>query len=227
MGFDACLMSMLEIAHHFRNQVDIIVGSQQTEPADGWPYNRVLKAVKNSIDSKVFARKIVDEYIAFYNRHGVFELTQSAIHLSHIEMAMNRFSELGYLLAEKMFTYRDYIRQIRMDLQTFEMADYVDLIHLCKLIAQCVDDQTIIEVVNKLIASTKDCILSSKTLGDGVQNANGLSVWFPAYDYLYYNYRAKYLSLAFARDSSKMGWVKFLDSYHYSFGFNPYIMSIK
>jgi hypothetical protein len=38
MGFDACLMNMLEVTHHFRGQVDYIVGSQQVEPGDGWPY---------------------------------------------------------------------------------------------------------------------------------------------------------------------------------------------
>ena len=35
LGFDACLMNMLEIAHHFADQADIVVGSQHTEPGDG------------------------------------------------------------------------------------------------------------------------------------------------------------------------------------------------
>jgi len=227
MGFDACLMSMLEIAHHFREQTDIIIGSQQTEPADGWPYDKVLKAVKQSRDSHTVAKKIVDEYISYYRNHGVFGLTQSAIQLIYTENAINRLSELGNLLAEEISTCRNCLREIRMDLQTFEMADYVDIIHLCELIAQKIDDQNIKETANKVIASTKDCILSSKTLGSSVQNANGLSVWFPAYDFLYYNYRAKYLSLAFASDPSNMGWVKFLDKYHYSYGFNPYMMNMR
>ena len=42
LGFDACLMNMLEVVHHFRELARIVVGSQQTEPGDGWPYNLVL-----------------------------------------------------------------------------------------------------------------------------------------------------------------------------------------
>ena len=45
LGFDACLMNMLEIAYQLRNETELIVGSQQTEPGDGWPYDKVLHAM--------------------------------------------------------------------------------------------------------------------------------------------------------------------------------------
>lgn len=44
LGFDACLMSMLEVAYEFAGVADFIVGSQQTEPGDGWPYRQVVAA---------------------------------------------------------------------------------------------------------------------------------------------------------------------------------------
>lgn len=37
LGFDACLMNMLEIAHHLKDQVEFLVGSQEIEPGEGWP----------------------------------------------------------------------------------------------------------------------------------------------------------------------------------------------
>src|SRR5262245_52521489 len=46
LGFDACLMSMVEIVHHLRDFTELVVGSQQTEPGDGWPYDRVLARMK-------------------------------------------------------------------------------------------------------------------------------------------------------------------------------------
>ena len=45
VGFDACLMNMVEIAHQLRGTTDFIVGSEDIEPGDGWPYDRVLEAL--------------------------------------------------------------------------------------------------------------------------------------------------------------------------------------
>jgi hypothetical protein len=53
--------------------------------------------------------------------------------------------------------------------------------------------------------------LYSDSSGRSVQNANGLSVWFPADAWTYFNYRAKYISLDFADNSP--GWLNFLDAY--------------
>jgi hypothetical protein len=39
LGFDACLMNMIEIAYQLRNTLNVIAGSEQTEPGDGWHIN--------------------------------------------------------------------------------------------------------------------------------------------------------------------------------------------
>ncbi len=45
IGFDACLMSMVEVAYQVHDCCDVLVGSQEIEPADGWPYGRILSAL--------------------------------------------------------------------------------------------------------------------------------------------------------------------------------------
>lgn len=42
LGFDACLMNMFEVAYEVRESVGITVGSEETEPGDGWPYDAWL-----------------------------------------------------------------------------------------------------------------------------------------------------------------------------------------
>ncbi|MBC7237708.1 MAG: peptidase C11, partial [Chloroflexi bacterium] len=37
IGFDACLMSMIEVAYQLREVTHYMVGSQETEPGAGWP----------------------------------------------------------------------------------------------------------------------------------------------------------------------------------------------
>jgi hypothetical protein len=42
LGMDACLMSMFEVAYQVKDRATYLVGSQEVEPMDGWPYDRVL-----------------------------------------------------------------------------------------------------------------------------------------------------------------------------------------
>ncbi len=212
LGFDACLMSMLEIAHHLSEQVDIIVGSQQTEPGDGWPYDEVLKALEVASDARDLARRIVDVYIDAYRKVGIYDVTHSAIECSKTEGAIKALSDLGDLLAYRLDAYHRDLKRLRLEAQTFEMADYVDLIHMAELIGRGLPDQAIEKATTELVRLAKDSIIVSENIGPGVTNANGLSIWFPASSRIYQNYRAKYLALKFA--STYRGWIHFLDAYH-------------
>ena len=213
LGFDACLMNMVEIANHFHDHVEILVGSQQTEPGDGWPYDRVVRAIKESADRTELAKRIVREYINDYKERGVFNVTQSAVEVGKTDAVIKALSALGNLLAGNIESYREEIRKIRLFAQTFEMADYVDLVQLSKLISERIHNESIMNAAGTVAETASACILASGKLGTVVKNANGISVWFPAYGNLYYNYRAKYLALRCNEQDS--GWVKFLDAYHY------------
>src|SRR5204862_7720054 len=39
LGFDACLMGMVEVAFQLRGTARVLVGSQLVEPGDGWSYS--------------------------------------------------------------------------------------------------------------------------------------------------------------------------------------------
>jgi len=42
LGMDACLMSTLEVAYECRADARVVVGSEELEPAAGWPYEEIL-----------------------------------------------------------------------------------------------------------------------------------------------------------------------------------------
>ena len=74
LGFDACFMSMGEVALEARAYADILVGAEGMEPAFGWPYRRLIaKAKERARGSKGhptpenLAREIVEEYVTHYN----------------------------------------------------------------------------------------------------------------------------------------------------------------
>jgi hypothetical protein len=212
LGFDACLMNMVEIAHHFRDYADFLVGSQQTEPGDGWPYDEVLKIIKKGPTAKELAEKIVKAYIRCYRKMGIFNVTQSAVECSKTEAAVKALSDLGSAVANLLPGVHRPIKMARLSSQTYEMADYVDLVNLVELIGRRLSDEGVKSAARKAVDAAKDAVIVSETLGETVRKSKGLSVWFPAIDRVYYDYRGKYLALDFAQ--KYRGWVEFLDAYH-------------
>ena len=94
LGMDACLMSMVEVAYQLKTCVYAMVGSEEEEPFDGWPYDRVLQVLKNrpGRHPKTIGKEIVREYIKSYQgkeedlpASSLEGVTQSAIDLRRID----------------------------------------------------------------------------------------------------------------------------------------------
>lgn len=218
LGFDACLMSMLEIAYHFKDQVEIIVGSQQTEPADGWPYDKVIHKIKTSDCAYTLAKSIVHTYIKSYRNTGIQNLTQSAIDTKKVDKAFQALNHLSSLLIKHINDIRGQLIVIRYTIQYFDMADYIDAIHFAELIAEQMEPPEIQAAALVFIKKTKKCIIANKTKGFQLENANGLSLWFPGNADLYFNNRAEYVALNFAKKYPN--WINFLDEYFYRIYYN-------
>ena len=65
LGFDSCLMSMIEVGHELRDVAEIMVGSQGMIPSSGWPFDQILGAMITSngrLTPTEFARSIVDAF---------------------------------------------------------------------------------------------------------------------------------------------------------------------
>ena len=67
-GSDACLMQMAEVDYELKDYADYIVGSEETEPADGYTYNDFLApvAVRPEISPAELAKAAVDAYSDHY-----------------------------------------------------------------------------------------------------------------------------------------------------------------
>ncbi|MCU0861727.1 MAG: clostripain-related cysteine peptidase, partial [Methanomassiliicoccales archaeon] len=45
VGFDACLMGMTEVAYEMKDLTDTVVFSEETEPGQGWAYDKILASL--------------------------------------------------------------------------------------------------------------------------------------------------------------------------------------
>jgi len=213
LGFDACLMNMVEIAHHFKDQAKIIVGSQHTEPSDGWPYKEVLNNAKGATPADKLAEGIVEDYIKDYRKRGIKNVTQSAVQTNKTGAVIKALDTLGNALSANYEDIKKDLKSVRIQTQTFYMADYIDLIHFSEQLIRKIKNPAIAKAAKKVIEAAKAAIISNKKYGSMVTNANGLSVWFPPTKRIYFKNRAKYMELH-CNDSKKFGWTTFLDKYH-------------
>ena len=65
VGFDACLMSSLEVADVLEPYANYMVGSQETEPGWGWDYSFLSCLADKPIDGEELAKNIIDYYMEF------------------------------------------------------------------------------------------------------------------------------------------------------------------
>lgn len=93
IGYDACLMAMLEVAHQVKDEGSVFVGSEQLEPGDGWPYDPILSQLKANPTwtPAQFGSAIATTYGASYGGSQ----TQSATDLSKINDLSAAMSEFA------------------------------------------------------------------------------------------------------------------------------------
>jgi hypothetical protein len=92
LGFDACLMAMAETAYAFAPTTEVLVSSEELEPASGWHYSKWMNQLisKPTMSNADLGRVIVEMYRAEYGNEYV--TTLSAIDLADIR---NTFAELS------------------------------------------------------------------------------------------------------------------------------------
>jgi clostripain len=100
LGFDACLMAMLESAYAFRGVADWMVGSEDLEPGYGWDYESWLGELvkKPSMDGAFLARTIVRTYEGAYAPNAPTPdptVTMSAIQLDRVDAAASALNALA------------------------------------------------------------------------------------------------------------------------------------
>jgi len=211
VGMDACLMSMAEVAYQIRDSAAFVVGSEQTEPGEGWPYDDVLAALAKtpSMAPADFAKTIVRKYLASYGANA--GVTQAACDLSRTPKLYSAISALGRALSAGLKNERTLatILRVRGQVQSYETADNVDLCDLCNLLVGALGKASpIARACKNVLAAVSGAggvVIEHGGKGRSVANSNGIAIYFPtgAVSPLYAN-------LDFAK---KSGWSRFIAAY--------------
>ena len=102
---DACLMQMAEVVYEIKDNVDFIVGSEETEPGDGYTYNDFLGpiAARPTMTPQEVGRLTVDAYSDHYDKinQGYTQSLARSSAVGGLLTATNAFADAMMASGEK------------------------------------------------------------------------------------------------------------------------------
>jgi hypothetical protein len=197
IGFDACLMSMIEIGSFIKKYAHVMVSSEEVELGMGWKYDAVLSPFLNErLDTFTFAQHIVDAYDKTY-QSITNDYTLSAINLDSIALLEKNIDYTSKLLIEGLnsqkITFSRTIRESRNKLLCtyFDEPTYIDLHHFYKNLSinmkklpiegspkdQQIKD-ALINALDEGMRLIEQLVIANKA-GRNLKNARGISIYFP------------------------------------------------
>lgn len=204
---DACLMQMASVVYEFKDAADVIVGSEEVIPGNGYPYTPILSRLTANpgMDAEALGRLIVDAYGASYNK----DATLSAIRSSAVpgfrealdawvqavradRAAFAAATDPALINTVSRFSYKD----------SKDLIDYVE-----KVEARLPDSRAVKAAGTRLKAQVQAAMLVRNVMkppqGDPYTAAKGIAIYIPDLRYASANYE----KMAFAADSQ---WDDFL-----------------
>jgi hypothetical protein len=178
IGFDACLMSSVEIASTLSSYANYMVASQEFEPGSGWDYTFLEKVNKNT-STQELGKLIIDYYEKYYmSKDYAKGISLSLLKLNKIDNVIKYTNQLFSKIDENLvFDFSSISRtrsnsksygRIANEEYSYDLVDYSDLLN--KLPVKYEED------VNNLKTSLSDLVIYQKT---DLVDTNGVSIFFP------------------------------------------------
>lgn len=220
IGFDACLMSMIEVAHLLKPFAHILVGSQEVELGAGWNYSHVLEPLtKGPITANEFAAHIVHAYGVAYQAI-TSDYTQSALNLQYLpQLELNVHVVAGLLIRCLEVQSKNSVKMAIFESKSkkacthFDEPSYIDLFHFYSNLIENIGkfklkhNTYIIDKLKKELIQGKRLIqqvVIANTAGKNLSRATGISIYFPE--------RQIHQSYVKTKFSIENNWYKLIDS---------------
>ncbi|HOM27733.1 MAG TPA: clostripain-related cysteine peptidase [bacterium] len=168
IGFDACLMAMIEVANEIKNLSNVMVASEKEETTTGWNYRDFLLNLKNNPDA-------TPEQLSFFIVNYSSQDTLSGIRL-------NKISELNQslnLLLSEIMNSNDWLNVFlsREEAETYDI-EFVDIYGFFENYYMHTENQQIKNYIEQFKEIFRQTIICDNNLNDA---SYGLSIYFPTY----------------------------------------------
>ena len=139
VAWDASLMQMAEVACEMKTVAKYIVGSEESPPGTGYPYDLVLAKFRDNPDSDTvtLSHAFVDGMINYYTVAGS-HITQSVLDVSQLNNLETAIDGLGAALSANVGSLGTIVPTVRSQAQAYPPSDviriYRDLYDVCRLL---------------------------------------------------------------------------------------------
>ena len=204
-GSDACLMAMAEVGTEMADAAEVMVGSQETEPGDGWAYDGILqRLVANpEADARGLGAMVVEAYAASYTggTQGTDDVTQSAFDLTKSREFFAAVGNLGAQLRKLEKADRAKAVKAMGDALNFYYSDYVDM---GDFLAQL--EKTRIAAIDSAVVAEARQAIDSYVVANAATGkyraSKGVSIWGPTYKSTFNRYASRYRGLTFHKETA-------------------------
>lgn len=241
LGFDSCVMGMLEVGYQFSDVAHVLIASEGSVPSAGWTYAKILGCLaaedNRNADTRLVGELFVRKFIESQDSYtvGGVSVDMAAWDLAEFGILTGAFDSLSEALIwcfeqpEESRIYRQMERvilQVHWNCQTYMFDQNVDLGDFCELLyTQCgmvaeelVEGEDVDFLIGVLqprcldvLEALRNAVILSGFSGGGYQYSNGVSVFFPWSRAAYEVSKKNYETLWFAKDSKQEKQLSWVD----------------
>jgi hypothetical protein len=191
VGFDACLMGMIEVCYELKDVTSIVIGSEMLIPGYGWPYESLMQylSANSNVDPYTLSREIVTEYVSYYeNMQSTYFVQLSAINEERVPTMAESLSTFANYLSQNINDYKEVIANARSASQqkyimgTMGAYYYIDLHKFADIIKEKTQDETLNNLASDLMSNMGIMVFAedhTNPQGNLDEKQYGLTVNFP------------------------------------------------
>ena len=181
VGFDACLMSTIEVVEVVYPYADIMIASEILEPGTGWDYTFLELLIDDpETTASELGAEIVNSFVAqggsgtLLNPSSSYAL--SMLDMSKAQAAIDSFKNLNLLVGSTTITSDlDEVRSQAIHVEQGDSSSAVDLIQLLNNLALFTDDPDVQAAAAEASSAVSDMIMMAKSV-DGKSCVLGICI---------------------------------------------------
>jgi hypothetical protein len=218
LAFDACNMAAIEVVWQvsLTGLVDILVGSEETIPMNGFSYDLMLTSVANdpARTPTQVATDMVDGWAAYYDPlNWAQSICLSATDVQSIGQQSSAFVDWATSMHANLGPYaKEYKKAIRDTYAAYATNKHLDLADLGdNLLANSKISNAALRTATAAVVAAVDSSVIAQWTGDWAAACRGLTIWWGLTSDWDYSGPAYLAEVAFAIDT---GWGAFLEDYN-------------
>jgi len=205
ISFDASLMQMLEIAYEIRSKGEYIVGSEESPPGAGYPYQTWLAPLvaNPSMTARELSITMARETLNYYGTSS--DITHSVLAAGELEGLASAVDAFARALIPVASSRGAELASARNEAESYKYPEYKDLYDYARLVRAKVSDTSVRNAAERVMAAVHQSVVAEYH-GNWNADSHGVSIYIPT-PTAYVRFGSEYSALNFGQQTMWDGWL--------------------